>query len=467
MDMNYFLLILIILVSRAELNQYVNLTFESDSYIAIIGQSLKMTCIGENLSPADIVWIVYSINNPSEQRVIFSDSIYVGNSSRKYSIETELMNDKLLATSLSIYNVQENDELFGYQCVCNIYKKCSMTNHAKSNASIVAIRPTTPPNSLDESFSFHIICTMIFGCLLLWIFNMQYVVRLNLKNDLKTINLVLIIVDTIFELTSYGSLIVTNFYCSGYGLLKPLTNFDYSYLKIISAILSLVFAILLFIISVIIFCLNQHKIKKAIVTVESFRPSSSTNKVFITNNIINPTINNSENKIIEASISSIERSLKYKDWLVGRNLSEDYRSITNLSDMSNIRLDQSSSLLNDSDANLIEKDFSTNYLNNSNKGSFKRVPSISSYKNDDRLKSNTVSVRTGSSVKNLKINRYNPSKIDSTQYNANNGFRFENVRSFNAHKNEDFFIKNFQNFQNPYEPFAPNVPNWVNMNHNN
>lgn len=129
------------------MKKHVNLTFEADSYVAIIGESIKMTCKGYNLSPADIVWIVYSIKNPFEQRVIFSDNIYIGNSSRKYSIETELISEQQLATSLSIHNVVESDEIFGYQCVCNIYKRCSTTNHAKANASIVAIRLTTLPTS--------------------------------------------------------------------------------------------------------------------------------------------------------------------------------------------------------------------------------------------------------------------------------------------------------------------------------
>lgn len=107
-----------------------------------------MTCIGENLGPGDIVWIVYAIKNPLEQRVIFSDNSYLGNSSRKFSIETELLDDKKLAASLTIYNIDENDELNGYQCVCNIYKKCSNTNHAKANASIITIRLTTPASNL-------------------------------------------------------------------------------------------------------------------------------------------------------------------------------------------------------------------------------------------------------------------------------------------------------------------------------
>lgn len=134
-------------MTLAEFKNYVNLTFEANSYLAIIGESIKMTCKGQNLGPADIVWIVYSIKNPLEKHVIFSDNIYIGNSSRKYSIETELISEKLLATSLRIYNVEEDDEKFGYQCVCNIYRRCSTANHAKSNASIVTVQRSTPPSN--------------------------------------------------------------------------------------------------------------------------------------------------------------------------------------------------------------------------------------------------------------------------------------------------------------------------------
>lgn len=37
----------------------------------------------------------------------------------------------------------------------------------------------------------------------------------------------MIIVDTVLELISSGLLVVTNFYCSGFGILSPLKNFDY------------------------------------------------------------------------------------------------------------------------------------------------------------------------------------------------------------------------------------------------
>lgn len=115
-----------------------------------IGQSLKMTCIGINISPPDIVWIVYTVANPFDQRVIYSDSNYIGNSSRKYSIESEIISESLIGTSLTIYDVQESDELYGYQCVCNIYKRCSNTNHAKANATIVALMLTTTSNIFNS-----------------------------------------------------------------------------------------------------------------------------------------------------------------------------------------------------------------------------------------------------------------------------------------------------------------------------
>lgn len=131
---------------NGELSQLVNLTFEADTYIAYIGDSVKLTCQGSNLSPADVVWIVYLISDPLHQRVVYSESTYIGNSSRKYSIESELISESTqpsTRTSLTIYDVQDLDVLYGYQCVCNIYKRCSNTNHAKANSTLIAISLST------------------------------------------------------------------------------------------------------------------------------------------------------------------------------------------------------------------------------------------------------------------------------------------------------------------------------------
>ncbi|RNA22161.1 hypothetical protein BpHYR1_014929, partial [Brachionus plicatilis] len=445
-------------VALAELKNYVNLTFEANLYEAIIGESIKMTCKGQNLSPADIVWIVYSIKSPFEQRVIFSDNIYIGNSSRKYSIETELISDDFLTTSLNIHNVDKNDELFGYQCVCNIYKRCSTTNHAKANASIVAVMLTTPSKldafkpiclfgvfntiqyslvifcfcvllvttfmfhfsskrklfekiltwtivvicvlgqvmaillwikhgSSNESVSVYIISIMLVGCIILWTLNLQSAIRLNLKNDLKTMNLVLIVADTVMELLSSILLVLTNSHCSGFSLLIPLKNFDYSYLEIISASLLLLFAILLFIISSIIFYFNFEKQKKEMTIVQPIRSNES---VFITNNIINPTINNSENKIIEASISSIERSMRF----FGKNIVDDYRS--NSSSLSNVKLEHSVSFQDNSEANLLEKDFNRGCLSNLDHRSLAMAKRTkSNFSNYDKLKNESFYLNSG------------------------------------------------------------------------
>lgn len=125
-----------------------NLTFESDRYEAYLGSAgVKITCLGTNMTPADIVWIVYMLNNPTTQQVIFSDNNYIGNSSRKYSIESKQLSDTVLSSSLTIFNIQPSDILKGYECVCNIYKKCSNTNHAFANTSLVQVELTTIPSN--------------------------------------------------------------------------------------------------------------------------------------------------------------------------------------------------------------------------------------------------------------------------------------------------------------------------------
>ncbi len=130
-----------------------NLTFEKPLYSTYIGShSVKLTCVGTNLNPSDIVWIVSVPSYPiAMQKVIYSDSTYIGDSSRKYSIEitnivskielnisneTDKVVQNRLNTSLIIHDIQEQDFMYGYECVCNIYKKCSNTNHAMANASL-------------------------------------------------------------------------------------------------------------------------------------------------------------------------------------------------------------------------------------------------------------------------------------------------------------------------------------------
>jgi hypothetical protein len=109
-----------------------------------------LTCFGANLNPSDIVWIVNSNSSSIRKKVIYSDNTYIGDASRKYSIEIinsigsnvsnlpEVFN--MLQTSLIIYDINHQDILNSYECVCNIYKKCSNANHAMDNSSLVLIK---------------------------------------------------------------------------------------------------------------------------------------------------------------------------------------------------------------------------------------------------------------------------------------------------------------------------------------
>lgn len=123
-----------------------NLSFESNIYSGYKGDSIKLTCYGTYLHISDLVWIVSSISNPLDQRVIYSDNSYIGSSSRKYSIDTSLLTDNSLSSTLTILNVNEFDALNSYECVCNIYKRCSNANHAKAKANIVLLKVTTTSN---------------------------------------------------------------------------------------------------------------------------------------------------------------------------------------------------------------------------------------------------------------------------------------------------------------------------------
>ncbi len=61
----------------------------------------------------------------------------------KYYVESSHGFNRTLNVSLVLFNIQEADIFYGYECVCNIYKRCSTSNHAKANASLVAIKITT------------------------------------------------------------------------------------------------------------------------------------------------------------------------------------------------------------------------------------------------------------------------------------------------------------------------------------
>jgi hypothetical protein len=114
--------------------QLVNLTFETDKYESFIGApSVTITCRGYNLKSVDIVWLTYLTTNFNSEKAIYSDNKYLGNSANKYFINiTQLPNDTL-ASSLTVFNVQQQDFNLAYRCECNIYKRCSNTNHARDS----------------------------------------------------------------------------------------------------------------------------------------------------------------------------------------------------------------------------------------------------------------------------------------------------------------------------------------------
>ncbi len=133
------------------------MTFEKSFYETYLGSSsVRMTCIGTNLNPSDVVWIVNSFSSSISKKVIYSDNTYIGDSARKYSIE--IINSigsnasnlpgvfNMLQTSLIVYDINQQDVLNSYECVCNIYKKCSNTNHAMDNSSLVLIKPINSKN---------------------------------------------------------------------------------------------------------------------------------------------------------------------------------------------------------------------------------------------------------------------------------------------------------------------------------
>lgn len=118
----------------------VNLTFASSSYGAQIGsKNITITCLGEHMSRVDVVWLRYKIDNPRLVRPIFSDRKYIGKASAKYHVNIfELKNDTI-RTSMTIFDIEKDDFLHAYKCECNIYKRCSNTNRARANTTLVEI----------------------------------------------------------------------------------------------------------------------------------------------------------------------------------------------------------------------------------------------------------------------------------------------------------------------------------------
>ena len=122
-----------------------NLTFDSPYYHSYIGSpSLKLTCLGSNLGISDIVWIKYLLSNPEDKKVIYTDGNYIDEElAKKYSVDTQPEKHNNLVSTLTLFNIQETDILNGYECVCNIYKRCTNSNQAKANTSIIKIKLIT------------------------------------------------------------------------------------------------------------------------------------------------------------------------------------------------------------------------------------------------------------------------------------------------------------------------------------
>ena len=122
-----------------------NLTFDSLYYHSYVGSpSLKLTCLGSNLGTSDIVWMKYSLSNPEDKKVIYSDGNYIDEElAKKYSVDSRPDKHNSLVSTLTLFNIQETDILNGYECVCNIYKRCTNSNQAKANTSIIKIKMMT------------------------------------------------------------------------------------------------------------------------------------------------------------------------------------------------------------------------------------------------------------------------------------------------------------------------------------
>ena len=82
----------------------------------------------------------FGFNNLTESNKTFTN---VANKNLKYYVESSHGHNRTLNVSLVLFNIEESDVYYGYECVCNIYKRCSTSNHAKANATLIAIKITT------------------------------------------------------------------------------------------------------------------------------------------------------------------------------------------------------------------------------------------------------------------------------------------------------------------------------------
>ncbi len=133
----------------------VTLKFSPATYSTHIGaKNFTLFCHGAHMRRVDVVWLIYSIQNPQIVRAIYSDKKYIGNSTSKYHVNiAEDYETDTLTTSLTILDVQPDDFKFAYKCECNIYKRCSNTNRAKANVTIKEMQFLKYDNQSFSSFN--------------------------------------------------------------------------------------------------------------------------------------------------------------------------------------------------------------------------------------------------------------------------------------------------------------------------
>lgn len=144
---------------------------------------------------------------------------------------------------------------------------------------------------------------------------------------------------------------------------------------------------------------------------------------------------------------------------MGRNFGDEYRS--NSSSLCNVKLDHSLSYQDHSEANLLERSLNRGCLSNLDQRSMalaKRTKST--FSNYDKFKNECFNENSEWEDKNLKINRYMASKMDSNE--LKDGFKFNNVRNFGVKKNDVFFLNELDYFSNPFANLS-NFPHYINF----
>lgn len=143
---------------------------------------------------------------------------------------------------------------------------------------------------------------------------------------------------------------------------------------------------------------------------------------------------------------------------MGKNIGDDYRS--NSSSLSKVELDRSLSLHDYSEPNILEKDLNRNCLSNLDQRSLilaKRAKSTLT--NYEKFRNDSFYLNSEAEIKNLKINRYNASTLDSSDLKTD--FRFNNIKSLSGKKNEIFFLNELDYYSNPLITLSK-FPNLIN-----